>query len=329
MTDDTDIRQEPAEAATETAGQRLRAARERAGWNQERLAGELGIPMQRLRALEADEYAGFGGEVFVRGFLRRAAVVLGLPPGELVEAYAATVGARHPAEIMPELPPGRPPRAGLPGWAGPAAGAVMVALVLATTWWTLRPAGEPESPPLADVPAALPEAPPASLPAAAPAATADTAAAAETEQVAAALPQDPDPAEPAAAETDAGALAATGPASTEPAAADSAADEALAVVAEQAPALPEPAFDLPVTAELRFEFSDDCWVEVTDAREQRLAYRLFRAGDVARMSGVPPLAVFLGNAEGVRLTVDGEPVAVRPAATRNGTARLTVGGGTG
>jgi cytoskeleton protein RodZ len=41
------------------------------------------------------------------------------------------------------------------------------------------------------------------------------------------------------------------------------------------------------------------------------------------------MAVFLGNAEGVRLTVDGAPIAVRPAARRDGTARLTVGGGAG
>ena len=82
-------------------------------------------------------------------------------------------------------------------------------------------------------------------------------------------------------------------------------------------------------AELRFEFSEDCWLEVTDADEDRLAYRLYRAGDVARLRGKAPLQVFLGNAEGVRLTVNGAPIAVRPAARRDGTARLTVGGGAG
>jgi hypothetical protein len=37
----------------------------------------------------------------------------------------------------------------------------------------------------------------------------------------------------------------------------------------------------------------------------------------------------LGNAEGVELTVDGKSLAVRAAARRDGTARLTVGGGAG
>jgi cytoskeleton protein RodZ len=92
---------------------------------------------------------------------------------------------------------------------------------------------------------------------------------------------------------------------------------------------PEAAAPLPGTAELRFEFSEDCWLEVTDADDRKLAYRLYRAGDVTRLRGKAPMAVFLGNSEGVRLTVDGAPIAVRPASRRDGTARLTVGGGAG
>lgn len=308
MSEEHNVEQEQATPAPETAGQRLRAARERAGWNQERLAGEMCLPVQRLQALEADRFEGFGGEVFVRGFLRRAAAVLGLPPDELVGAYAAASGARHPAEIVPELPPGRVPRTGVPGWTAPLAGAAMVAAVLALAWWTLRPADAPETLPLAGEPAALPQPrPPAEAPPEA------TVSAPEPEVVVALPAETPAENEAAAPEAPAPALevAATTPAP------------------EAVLELPEPALELPVMAQLRFEFTDDCWVEVIDARDQRLAYRLYRAGDVARLSGVPPLAVFLGNAEGVRLTVDDEPVAVRPAATRNGTARLTVGGGTG
>jgi len=52
-------------AQTPTAGERLRRGREQAGWTLERLAGELCLPADRLRALEADDFAGFGGAVFV------------------------------------------------------------------------------------------------------------------------------------------------------------------------------------------------------------------------------------------------------------------------
>ena len=82
-------------------------------------------------------------------------------------------------------------------------------------------------------------------------------------------------------------------------------------------------------ADIRIRLLEDCWLEIIDAEGRRLAYRLGRAGEVTRVRGTAPVSVFLGNAEGVELTVDGEPVAVRPAARRDGTARLTVGGGAG
>lgn len=320
MNEDNGIQQEHATTAPETVGQRLRAARERAGWNQERLAGEMCLPLERLQALEADQFDGFGGEVFVRGFLRRAAAVLNLPADELVDAYTTASGARHPAEILPALPPGRLPRTGMPGWAGPATGAVMVAAVMALAWWTVRPASEEPAPlPLAEEPAALPQALPEAEPA-------PPVSAPETTEVVVSMPAESPAAEPpAATEATLPGTVAEAPVVPEAEAAAPVLPEAVA----ETQALPEPALELPVMVQLRFEFTEDCWVEVSDAREQRLAYRLYRAGDVARLSGVPPLAVFLGNAEGVRLTVDDEPVAVRQAATRNGTARLTVGGGTG
>lgn len=320
MNEDNGIQQEHATTTPETVGQRLRAARERAGWNQERLAGEMCLPLQRLQALEADEYEHFGGEVFIRGFLRRAATVLNVPADELVDAYATASGTRHPAEILPALPPGRVPRTGMPGWAGPATGAVMVAAVMALAWWTVRPASEEPAPlPLAEEPAALPQALPEAEPAppvSAPEPTEAVVATPAESPVAAPLPATE--ATPSGTVTEALALP------------EALAETPVPPEAEaDTQALPEPALELPVMVQLRFEFTEDCWVEVSDAREQRLVYRLYRAGDVARLSGVPPLAVFLGNAEGVRLTVDDEPVAVRQAATRNGTARLTVGGGTG
>lgn len=93
-------------------------------------------------------------------------------------------------------------------------------------------------------------------------------------------------------------------------------------------AVPEATALPPGTVDLRLEFTEDCWLEVTDALGRRLAYRLYHAGDVARLRGKAPATVFLGNAEGVRLTVDETSIPVRPA-RRDGTARLTVGGGAG
>lgn len=288
----------------ESAGQRLRRARERAGWTPERLAGELCLSVDRLRALEADEHAGFGGVVFVRGYLRRAATVLNLPPAELVAAYEAASGTR-PADIMPQLTPGEPPGRARPAWLGPAAGLGVAAAAIAVTWWAMRPAEEPV--PLAESPPPAP-AEEFALPAA------EIAAEITTDVSAAA----PDGGAPLASSVSADATEVVEPAAT---------DRDATVVPVDEPAAGQLA--LPVTVELRLEFTEDCWVEISDAHERRLAYRLYRAGDLARLRGVAPVAVFLGNAEGVRLTVDDAPVAVRQAAGRDGTARLSVGGGTG
>ena len=303
-----------------TPGDLLRAARERAGWTADRLAAELCLPVARLHALEADEYDSFGGSVFVRGYLRRAAGLLGLPPQELIAAFEHCCRVEQPAETLPGPAPGQPPRRGVPAWSAPLAGVLTVAAALGLTWWFLG-AGPEETPTVeASGPQRLPalefvspaERPVATDPIVAPEIATEPSDTVVTPGIAAA---------PAEALREAMDLA---PQQQDAAARDVAPPPELRVVE-----VPEPMGPPPGSVELRFEFSEDCWLEVTDAQERQLAYRLYRAGEVARMRGTAPVAVFLGNAEGVRLTVDDAPIAVRPAARRDGTARLTVGGGAG
>ena len=122
-------------------GTQLRAARQQAGWTTERLAAELGLPLERMQALERDEHQSFGGIVFVRGYLRRAAVLLGIPAADLIAAYEACCNETRPAEIIPGLPPGRLPGRGVSGWAGPMVGAIAVVGVVAATWWLTERGG--------------------------------------------------------------------------------------------------------------------------------------------------------------------------------------------
>lgn len=284
-------------------GDLLRAARERAGWTEERLAAELCLPLDRMRALERDDHTSFGGAVYVRGYLRRAALMLDASPQEIIAAYEAGFTGTKPAEVLPGLTPGRPPRRGPPGWIGPLAGAVVVAGVIASTWWVLGPH---------DPGVAAPEAGAPKRPAALEFTTPGEPRVARVEAVPVeaapeATAQSPEPAEVALASA---ALADEQPTDVN--------------IVEAQASVPPP----PGTVELRFDFREDCWLEVTDAEDRSLAYRLYRAGDVVRLRGTAPVSVFLGNAEGVRLTVDGSEVPLRTA-RRDGTARLTVGGGAG
>ena len=301
---DIDIAAGPGSATVLSPGEQLRAARERAGWPPEWLAAELCLPLARLHALEQDEHDSFGGVVFVRGYLRRAALLLGIPPQELITAFEACCNGATPADIQPGPVPGRPPRRGVPGWTGPLAIAVVAGIAVASTWWLMGPSpdgvttagtGAAQAPAMLEftMPTAV-EAPPG-------------------------VPVDASP-----APLELGASVTVPEPAPEP---------ELQVAETPRPAVDvvtagEPLTLPPGTVELRFEFSEDCWLEVTDAADRQLAYRLQQAGDVVRLRGTAPVSVFLGNAEGVRLALDGESVPVRPA-RRDGTARLTVGGGAG
>jgi cytoskeleton protein RodZ len=82
------------------------------------------------------------------------------------------------------------------------------------------------------------------------------------------------------------------------------------------------------TVAIEFAFLEDCWLEATDARGARLFYGLGQAGAVRRVTGEPPIDIFLGNANGVTLTVDGEPYVVPGRARRGNLARFVVDGPT-
>ena len=64
-------------------------------------------------------------------------------------------------------------------------------------------------------------------------------------------------------------------------------------------------------------FSADCWVEVYDARGERLFYDIGAADSARSVSGAAPLRVVLGNAPGVSLEVNGRPTALPDAGSDN------------
>ena len=67
----------------------------------------------------------------------------------------------------------------------------------------------------------------------------------------------------------------------------------------------------PVLSSLRLELDEDSWVEIEDARGQRLEFDLLRAGAQRDYEGVAPIRVLLGRASAASLWLDGEPVEFR------------------
>jgi cytoskeleton protein RodZ len=78
----------------------------------------------------------------------------------------------------------------------------------------------------------------------------------------------------------------------------------------------------PAEAQLALKFSAVSWVEVYDASGQRLVAALNPPDSVRTLNGSPPLRVVLGNAPGVALRLNGQPVTIDGLVRPDGSARF-------
>ncbi len=124
-------------------GARLRGAREKKGLTVLEAAEKLHVDARTLEALEAEDFAALGADVYVRGHLRRYAEFVGESPAELRELYASSTRAARPdLTRIPRSDPGNgAARLVLPG---------LLALVgfalLGLLWWVLTTPGEKPQP---------------------------------------------------------------------------------------------------------------------------------------------------------------------------------------
>lgn len=123
-------------------GQRLRAAREKAGLDIDDVATRLKIPARYIQSLEAEEWDRIGAAVFVRGHLRSYSRLLGLPT-EPVQA-ASGVAPIEPTRLVPRT---RTPR--LQRIADQIGGRlvyiVITALLILPVWWATRSDSLPDA----------------------------------------------------------------------------------------------------------------------------------------------------------------------------------------
>tara|TARA_R110002072_G_scaffold299394_1_gene474816 strand:+ start:7024 stop:8040 length:1017 start_codon:yes stop_codon:yes gene_type:complete len=77
--------------------------------------------------------------------------------------------------------------------------------------------------------------------------------------------------------------------------------------------------------ELRFLFTDECWVEIEDGDGDAIYGDLNRSGDELVVSGVAPFEVLFGKAPAVTLEFNGEPIDLAPHTTSVDTAKVKVG----
>ncbi len=107
MTDHEDIRHKEIEqdpetfSFSETAGQKLAAARKDRDISVREVADNLNLRVSIIEAVEADEYDKLPGSTFTRGYIRAYANLLRLDPDELIAMLSV-----NPVQMM-EIPSGK------------------------------------------------------------------------------------------------------------------------------------------------------------------------------------------------------------------------------
>ena len=351
---------EPAVVDAQDPGAALRAARDAAGLSVPEVAQRLKLTVRLVEAIEANDRKRFPPAVYLRGFVRNYAKLLGLEAEPLVEAYAM----ERPTALelrddkprptllssLSRLSIGELPPAAVMGTVGGLAVMVLIALLF---WlWPVDKGPEPldatvltspvESAPdaVAERTAAEQEEDSAEVGSATVEVDNDND---ETAVTPSGEPQvgetgGPDTTDPLAAEP--GGLPSPASPPSEAAAGSDATDTVAVEVEDSGGVVPaddggqvtEATGDAVIFSrltpvgdeELLFGFTEDCWVEIFDTEGEILYQDLMRRRQTLRLVGAGPFQIRLGYAPAVTLAYNGEPVPLAPH-TRNTVALLVVG----
>lgn len=299
-----------AEQGGVTAGSLLREARQASGLHIAALAVALKVPVSKLEALEADDYAALPDTVFVRALASSVCRTLKLEPGPVLSLLPQSKSPRLSAVSAGLNAPvkGTGVRSGGGGSSGTSAPKSVVFLVAVlligalvvlylpsgTRLDALQPTQDPAVPPVLDVPAPLSapspatagaseHAPASGVPPAAPAASAARPAVSVAEPVAA---------------TASMAVAATSASSATPSANVSGDTLVLRASAES-------------------------WVQVRDGAGASLLQRKLASGETVSVGGSMPMTVVVGRADATEVFVRGKPFDLG-AVSRENVARFEV-----
>jgi len=309
--------------AKEGPGARLRALREVQDMDLQRAASLLHLSNEKLEALEADDYERLGGSVFVQGYLRNYARLLGIPVEPLINAYRKNT---HEQVRLPELRVTQlrhevrssHTAVRLVTWF------IVIGLIaLVVVWWRgylqwplkteIMESGTPAAVAEGDLPIFEQQQEESSI------VDSTTRLPEIDEQGEAALllpakaseadpgePLSPEPVDPPASESlDSSAL----PGSSQRTATEvSIPLEAppQQIEAEDEPAVPSG------TSGVVIEFVGTSWTKIRDSSGSFRIMGEIKEGTRRELQGTPPYSIVLGNAQAAIITIDGEPFDITP-----------------
>ena len=310
-------------AAGESPGALLHAERRRQNFSVGDVSRQLKLAIRQVEALERDDYKMFGGPVFVHGFLRNYAKLLGLDASTLIAAADRKMEAEGIVHVAhkdededtasehPVLDDSQ--KSVVPLF-------IVAAILIAgiAGWMLLRDKdagpGEATAPTVAQSDMVRPESARSDSGGsesvqseAAPSESADAAASANKAPMTEPGAEISQP--PAPASTSAVSRTATTSPGSKP-------------VTQESSASTARVHEGPVGV-LQFDFFEESWVEVTDRYGDVIYSNLNPAGVSRRVTGYPPLTVVIGNAGGTVLTYNDKAIDLAPH-TRVDVARLTL-----
>ena len=281
-----------------SAGALLRQARQSAGMDIAVLASALKVPVNKLQALENDDFAVLPDAVFARALASSVCRTLKVDPapvlGQLPQGQAPRlVGDKDGLNAKFKDPQDKAPTLRLPAASRGVSLTVLVLLAAAAAVYFL-PSGMLEFD-LARAPAPAPAPAPAQ---------AVVEASQENGSVSEAVP---------GAES---AVLAQSPASDVPAPAPTAVVPAAAVPMVAA-SVASAAGMAVASALLEFRATAESWVQVRDAAGAVVFERTLKAGESAQAPGKPPLSVVVGKVNATEVMVRGAPFDLSTVAREN------------
>ena len=298
---DSSTQQQSEQNGNATVGGALKSAREQASYSIEFVASQTHLHTDIIVALEQDRFDELPGDVFVRGYIRAYAKVLGIDASSLIDTYES-IKPDEPKKVSVS----NTKRRRISGvdpvviWSTTAVAIILVGLVV--SWWTHYEAESPVE---------LTEA---------------------AEQFDDPLPIE----EPAPEKSSSDHQVSLGNLSPEINSSLQAPGE-LQMENEETPVQTTnsprivPAFiEAPLSGgdvdkvRITVRYKEESWTEIFDARKRRLLHGLIQPGAIRVISGQAPFNVFLGNSPGVELEINGKPFDHSSYIRRNNTARFLI-----
>lgn len=281
-------------------GNLLTEARLKLGLDPKNVAEMLHLREHQIRSLEADDYENLPEPTYVKGYLRAYCQMLSLEPEKIIKMYTDFI-TPPVKESFEGIAPDKQAASNDDLVKMVTIGMVIVVVGLAIAFWMGENDSEPvpEPAPVAVTPTPTIEQETDTAPANTTPVTnevANTQPAAEQPAAEQPVPIKVEDAQPQETKPQSSPVTKPEPA-PEPAASVSSDPQAVSLV---------PVIDETNRTRLLIKVAESSWVDVRDARGNKLIYETVPAGREIPLEGLAPFSVFLGNADQVQVQVEGK-----------------------